>query len=488
MGIVIEQESADARLSRRQLLMGALRLGEYLVGGYVLGNYVGPMFAPSADSDSADLSLKPVPSAETLIPPIPDRLEQIKFLHSDIILELDDELIPRKYHYYSDGLLAAELPVEAQPEFPVREYELPYYKIIKAKGEALEKRESKIAFVISSGEGQPQDTYPSIPQEEFIKESEHRVLRTVPDDVVFDDQLAGRGIKIIQSVNRQLYIREGAFSAGGPLEGHGSPSDRLTIALVDGPIIAGNMLDPRYDLVRDTLDDPINVVSQFRAKKLESLNQTLQGKRRDLALALESRDQAKQKAALDSKLQTKIDYYLYKNIYSPKDIAYNLREFSGLYVPNAKLADGTRSSVVFATVSDGTWADGFSVIYYDEKGALDAIDVWRDHTLIVTGLDTFQSCPNPNNYKLNEQASKSVPGSYPYGAQSAGFVLRHEISHDLLISQRYPSDHSEYDTDMEAYSQIKSAWDRWVSSDYTDDSGYFYAIQDRSVSRGIYLT
>ncbi|MDO8599828.1 MAG: hypothetical protein Q7R44_00240, partial [bacterium] len=132
------------------------------------------------------------------------------------------------------------------------------------------------------------------------------------------------------------------------------------------------------------------------------------------------------------------------------------------------------STIVIAV---GKTFQEFQGLFFDELGNL--VSVGRRYGR--SGLNSDQTYPDPSSFKLNPNASPKGPDFYPYGAQTLGFALRHEISHDILMAQQWNNsgtmDTNEYDTDMKAMESLKQAWERWVNSGYKDNSGYPFILR-----------
>ena len=66
---------------------------------------------------------------------------------------------------------------------------------------------------------------------------QHQELQNLPEDVLSDSELLGKGVEIIQSDKTHLHIRKRAFEEDGPLADFNSTHRKLTIVLVDGPAV-----------------------------------------------------------------------------------------------------------------------------------------------------------------------------------------------------------------------------------------------------------
>jgi len=88
---------------------------------------------------------------------------------------------------------------------------------------------------------------------------------------------------------------------------------------------------------------------------------------------------------------------------------------------------------------------------------------------------------DPSQLTLNPEASPHKPRSYLVNNPPPGFVLNHEVSHDVLIgsarAKGKKADGSEYRTDLLALETIQKAREKWVNSGYKDDSGYFFVFE-----------
>lgn len=366
-----------------------------------------------------------------------------------------------------------------------KEVLLDQQKVREARDRAIQNKEPEIIETIEVSSKISQASNPS---------PEHPTMLDKPKDVLSDEELEKKGVKIIQAINTKLFIREGAFAKGSPLAAFNNTGRKLTIALVDGPLVATNFLkDTKYDPVRGlllekgltnfsyTIDD--QEIEKYRIQKITSLREDLNEIRQKVK-ELRKGDTVNRKEAekwdpvvLD--IKTRLDEYenLLSNDQLVAEMARGFVDLAGKYFPGSS----KDPAVVYVAVGTSKRPLKGVQIYYDSNGRIN-ITQYESHA--VGYLDfapkANQTHPNPADFRLDPSASPDKPRSYPYVVQSPGQVLLHELAHDELMTERFRQklrpNISEYDTDMRAMQWIKNAWERWKNSGYKDDSGYPFVI------------
>jgi len=337
---------------------------------------------------------------------------------------------------------------------------------------------------------------------------QHPQLLKLPEDVLSDEELSEKGVTIIQSDSVRLHIRKSAFEKDGPLARFNDGfMKKITIALIDGPAVSTDFMQaPKYDKIRglapksDTTKSSIEEYRKDQIKnaqeKINSLQQEINQQRnltdpdqntienlfnnslhlRARLFALEknllSPDQIKNEKFLSSHNKFPRGNYTtggwegsgIEGYYNPATGGFETRTFN--FYPNV---------TIFLPVEDVPETPRL-VVYFSNDGSIKTLVTnplkdWENF-----GIKPNQSYPDPSDFEINPAASPDNPESYPYGAYTQGFSLRHEVAHDILIAQRREENqgpnHSEYDTDMLAMENIRGAWEKWQLN--RDNSGYCF--------------
>lgn len=336
---------------------------------------------------------------------------------------------------------------------------------------------------------------------------EHPVLLDLPRDVLSEEKLAANGVQIINTDNTSLYIRKQAFEEGGPLAelaGKGG-SEKLTIVLVDGPAVARVFLEgnPKYAGVIDLLPNFRDNVNEYRLEKVKELKAQLELLREKFNNATEMA--ANYSGNQHRMLALKEEIYAYETgVITDKQVLEEKAVEDSPYIAGKYVVNGTsfnpevkigstiaykanphNDRTIFVAVGRPGVA-GFTkkVVYFDPNG-----NVFLDSDTVAgkSGKnftpDSSESYPDPKNYRIDPKASPDDPNAYLIGASTAGFVLRHEVEHDVKIAQAIiegkEPDYSEYNTDNETALGLGKASKKWVESEYTDNSGYYYVFRLR---------
>lgn len=325
--------------------------------------------------------------------------------------------------------------------------------------------------------------------------SEHTVATELPADVLTSEELKQRGIEIIQADNTDLHLRKGIFEKGGLLEDYTDGSNTLTIALFNGSFNK-IVTDPRYQKVKD---------KYYEYLKGKNANRDPEYYRKAMIDSLPERMSSS--GVTDEEIAlVKAKIERYRNAAQMS----LLEELSGVRKSmEAGLFLSTDSAPHNATIlaSVGHQKDNFNlIVYIDSKGK---VQVTAVHFDAVEGNipASWQNYPNPNWFINDPNASESNPQSYAFtGGNTAqgqipGFLIRHELAHNVLIgrAQRVKlsqfkrsdgtldmvaytkatmsGDGSEYHTDQLAWKTYKEAYDKWEKSGFKDNSGYYLVLR-----------
>ncbi len=304
----------------------------------------------------------------------------------------------------------------------------------------------------------------------------------LPKDVVGEEELTSRGIKIVNTDETTLHIRRSAFEAGGPLEKHAEGVMKpLDIVLVDGPTVSGDyMKDPRYSIYLDGMKrvdrfGPDLVRPGTVRDKMREYNDFLTKQ------AMKDKDEPLQ-------IRTKVYAALLETV-TPEEWEVCDRALVatyGLYLDSEDSHTG--KDTVFVAVGRGRAVSGVG-ISFDSTGQLRFVSTG----VSLTRLKYFESFPDDSGLEPTGRQSHFDPSSvedsgmfrrlmgYQYefnGNPPAGFVLRHELVHTKLVGG------PEKDADLEAMGGLATAWRKWEESGFTDDSGYCFVF---SLSNGGYM-
>lgn len=311
-------------------------------------------------------------------------------------------------------------------------------------------------------------------------EKAHPILKELPGDVMTDEELEARGVKIVQADRTKLYIREGAFDEGQPLAGvrKDDPNRTLTIVLFDGEFVSPfYMQDERYlpfaySMPRSGVD-----ALYFRSEKIEESRKKLDEQRVDPGLFGDRR--------ADSLLAEKSKLFHYTYVASNYELleqaAYEFEiEKNKVDDDNdKKVARGSYATNIFtgnATIflaagTDDEQDKKYLRVYFDGSGQ---VVVDKFVKLGISKLLYFQrkdSFPDPELF-MRDPSANCDNGKYPYGAQSIGNSLWHEGFHEKGFGQEGLLKNCEADVDNAAMDGIEEAWEKWEISGYEDNSGY----------------
>lgn len=347
-------------------------------------------------------------------------------------------------------------------------------KAVQASREsALKREESEVVDLIP------------VPPSSFISSTvsyspDHPETSKLPDDVLSEAELREHGIKIIQADNTTLSIRKGAFENGGPLAQFDGKR-KLIIAVLDAPaVIYSAAQDSKYDEVRKLLHQKEIYVKNYRFVKVAQIEEEINNLRNDASV----------KAAVgqDTLLSLKVLEYEYRHTITDEQIAFeasvDTAEAAGQYF-YPDISGITDTAVVFIAAGSYNRPSGLIRVFFDSNGNCQVDHT--DDTEYIGGdysPQASQTYPDPLKFRFNKNAKADIPGSYPYGGQTAGQILRHELEHDELIAESTKPNFSEYYTDINAMEEIRNARFSWLESGYKDNSGYCFVF---SLNDGGYI-
>lgn len=308
---------------------------------------------------------------------------------------------------------------------------------------------------------------------------EHPKVDELPEDTLSDEQLAEKGIRIVQAPNTSLHIRQGAFEKGGQFEDLLNEKKNITIVLVDGPTVAANyMQDPRYaEFFNHHVPQIEGSISQFRDRIIARSQEGLEYLRKN------EKPENYESLLLDAKIainnyQTMTDEEIAK--FMPSEAV------SGRYIYtydydrdsnfNRLSTIPTKKSFIFIAVGTNITYPEYSVLYFDSNGNFD------NTKKFYNGLDSTPqpkyTHPNPDELYKNPNVSPSNP--YIYMDPNIGLTLEHEEAHrqfyEKNIEEGISHEDGERNADLEAGRRLAEAWEKWEKSGYTDNSGYNFVF------------
>ncbi len=343
--------------------------------------------------------------------------------------------------------------------------------------------------------------------------SPHPVYERLPKNFLTAKQLEKKyHTRIIQAdqIGIKLAISNRAFLPDGPLAPQAEhPEYQTTVVLVPGPILDQSFLkDPKYDSIRRLIrkndagfdfSNPIQLKEQLNKIYSDQISETeqqieqLKEKESDQAelLGYELDSLLEEQRLLNNK--TTPDQQIVGLAMREAGREGNLSKAVGLWV----FERSSKKITVFVCVkplSNKNLKD-MMTLRVSGNGQISA------GTSIISlvnqssyrPLDESQSQMNPDLFARNPDASPENARSYPIGAQTIGFAIEHEVSHnELIIKQMEPIyengqivgwkiretpyfyGNSEYDTDMRAYERMKNAYEKWIKTG--DNSGFIFAF------------
>lgn len=342
----------------------------------------------------------------------------------------------------------------------------------------------------------------------FEPTREHPLVEQIPDDVLSNEELAKRGINIINTNKVNLSIRKSEFEEGGSLHNFRG-SHNMTLILVDGAVVVEELLeDEKLKPYKKLLWGRDSEIKEFRKKRIKETQESIEQTRipyhayyekylagdLDFSTFYES-------LLLNAKAGPKVwqdhitdgEVYMYMRSYGETQ-----GDAAGLYTVD-KAFFKKDTSVLFVAAGSTHFKSDLTYMFYDHEDRLQihtltpGVREVADYTESRTGGSRdytptlSQTHPNPNSFHLNAEASRTGPRYYPYGGQTIGLTIRHELAHEEMIGSSHPGrvNRNEYDTDMRAMQGIERAWKRWENSDYMDNSGFGFVLRTEN---GIILT
>ncbi len=307
-------------------------------------------------------------------------------------------------------------------------------------------------------------------------EKAHPILKELPDDVMSDEELEARGVKIVQADRTKFYIRKGAFEDGQPLAGvrKNDPNRTLTIVLFDGDFVSPYyMQDERYLPYANSLPRPTVDALHFRSDKIEGTKKILDELRVSPGVFREK------KADLILAEKSKLFHYMYLAGDSEllEEAAFDLARGVNETAPGGAYATtlGNDAIIYLAVGTNLDKQSKYSRLYFDPAGNVVADGYTRVGTQKLHYFQQKDSFPDPELFMRNILAT-CENGGYLFGAQSVGNTLRHELHHEKSIGQAGTLKDCEATIDKDAMEEIGNASDRWEGSGYQDNLGYPYVF------------
>ncbi len=332
----------------------------------------------------------------------------------------------------------------------------------------------------------------------------------MPSDVLTNEELKKYGVsQIIQGAETKLLIRKEAFEKGAILYDllraqSLKPSIKLRIVLVDGPVVAQDyMQDPRYDDVREFAFSRREGPDQYRDRHVNVLGANLQIAKTNLHKAQLTHDSNKQTEAIYNiyNLETEIDDYQNASFEElMQKINSDQNHSAGLYIePKGVNGNGEQVATIFIAAGVSQPVQERLKLFADPDGK-----IYIAESLGITSefydyrADESKGFPRQSDFRFNPNAT-AKNNSYPYGAQDneAGEDLHHEIEHLRKITllpqlDGITPDYSEYDTDIEAMTQVEKEYDTWKKNGYNPNQNpypfvlkggndYFQVTKNKSV-------
>ena len=428
-----------------------------VVGKVILGTPLAALLMSSGTIDN-----KNVPAPNIKIPtPVSDKpLEETWSFVGTAKVYFNNEHLPIKY-VKNDG---AEIVFDIQKTKQIKDR-----AIISGEPEIL-------TVIIHEIESAAKNVFP------YSKE--HPKTKELPEDVLSKEDLEKRGVKIIQADNTNLYIREGAFTKDAPLADFNSTGRQLTVVLLEGTEVSRHFMnDPRYSQFRKLLPEKHRDINKYKEKQIEFLEKELKNARLDF------KKQNSMSEPYITWLKTQV--YKYKKALSDEQILAEILDRFPDNIGSYFAKDKVRSVIYVAVGTPMRRPRTETIIFFDQSGA-----TRTQSEIVYAGIGTQpmsnQTHLDPASFLqrlgliLNPPPLKS--DYRPYGGITPGFVLRHEIAHDQLITQRViggeKENRREYDTDIKAMEGIRNAWEKWEKSGFTDNSGYYFVF---SLPEGGYI-
>ena len=321
--------------------------------------------------------------------------------------------------------------------------------------------------------------------------SKHPTLSELPEDVLSEEELTGKGVKIIQADNTSLHIRKTAFEEGSLLSDFNNTGKELTIVLVDGPTVSKIFMDnPKYDGVRHLIGDGENLqdwIQSIMPREINFTRQVIDIKRKQIQslanLGRDMSDQEEQTAkeaieeAIDDMLVFKAEdmlilkalvYAFDNNMFTNEELLrYALSQFGP---KSLNTQDNEGNSIIFLTVGDIDLSPfNRYVLFFNRKG----------HFTIQPELVTPPLLGIYPSASSSPQAGQSHPDPADLSGVSTPLFTPRPPHNPPGVSLRVG-----LSGDVAGARQVKEPWDRWVNSGYTDNRGYYFVF---SLPEGGYI-
>lgn len=290
-------------------------------------------------------------------------------------------------------------------------------------------------------------------------------LKQIPPDVLTPEQLAQRGVTIIQSETTNLQIRKGALEKGEPLEHFSKDGRKLNIVLIDGRVVdQAHMQDKKYDAVRKFAPQRLKsgIPAQIRRELLAK-----EGKR--IPVIKSEKGKTADKFYQERLLAAQEAQYKLASVYTDEDILLYETGFltKGYYTEDK--ANNTAN--IFLAVGMGDERDILS-LYFNPKGEFKAV---------ASPNRIMGYSPHPKYHQSYPQGSMDFKLDYDKDTQyyvfaleaPPGFTLRHELKHEF--------EDREAVVDRAVLADYKAAWQKWDASDFgkkdpSGNSGYHFVF------------
>lgn len=308
---------------------------------------------------------------------------------------------------------------------------------------------------------------------------------SLPDDVVSEQDLSEKGIKIIQPDNTHLYIRESAFMQGGPLETFNIGKRNLTIVLVDGPTPTEQfMKDARYDSVRQWVHLDSVVSKKYRQNYILKTEADLE--MYENLFKKYTKDQKERE--INYLLGSMAENYFWENKLTEVEVSdiarmrHDFFTFGGYHIGpviSSSLSETGfnmhgESLIFIATTGREPKRLIGRIVFALPNGQVKALV--KELGDIGGGLMDLTPDPEQNLLtpeQINENAAlmegirrwhgePTTKNSYKFGFDTSAWSLRHELKHDAFIGGRLflgqAPDSSEWDTDIAVEKDVVQAY------------------------------
>ncbi len=309
----------------------------------------------------------------------------------------------------------------------------------KARQKAIDSKDSQVLKLIS------------VIQEEkkYIESSVQPRTTELPSDVLSEEELGQKGVKIIQAEATQLHIRKGAFEKNEPLEEFNNSDRKLMVVLVDGPYLFQRFLsDQKYDEVREAAHgidsgnisyygdkyDQVTpeVMSEIRQKEIKRL-------KNDVSSIKKDQEGLTSYSIVRERMQKDLVYFesrikaLEDGVLTDEDLAlYFSVGINRFYAQGWYKENYQGKTLIFMAVTQRKPRDLFS-IYFDSDGKCQATS-YKDTVMAL------HKGSKPRLEQTHPEPVKPLSGEVSH----PGWVVRHELKHDKTRLEP----NSSYDEEM----------------------------------------